>query len=50
MKIIVASKNQVKVDAVKEELIEKMSSALLSEKNLAKGWFSKLEDKAWSHL
>lgn len=34
----------------KESAAEKMSSALLSEKALAKEWLSKEEDLAWKHL
>lgn len=34
----------------KENVLEKMSSALLSEKSLAKDWMKKEEDKAWEDL
>lgn len=42
-------------EAVREKLfdkkeLERYSSALLSEKSLAKAWLNKGEDEAWKHL
>lgn len=34
----------------KEKKLEKLSSALLSEKSLAKDWLSMDEEKAWKNL
>ncbi len=34
----------------KEVFANKLSSALLSEKSLAKEWLSKKEEKAWKNL
>jgi len=48
--IILKKESDVASKVLNEEFIERMSSALLSEKSLAKDWLSKGEDKAWSHL
>ena len=34
----------------RKKMLSKMSSALLSEKSLAKTWLSKREDEAWNDL
>lgn len=49
--LLLKKESSVASDILRQDsAVDKLSSALLSEKSLAKDWLSKEEEQAWKHL